>query len=330
MMKLQIPMSLLLGAGFAAGLLPGESPSPLVAQRETTPFQSQIQILPRPSPEGIWDYNPRPFQLPSGIKESGNEYTVTGQPPLAVATQLLSQKLAVPISYEDAAWAADSDLTSARIVPGVPIPPFALPRVPAEHTFSFTLAPLNELRKADAASVIQSVIDSYQRSGSPGKFKAVPYGTGEFSIVAVSAADQSGKDIVQRSPLEKRITISAKKRSRMEAILEICTIVSDDTVHLGVDASAGVVSGSGYLNYLTNNTTQAGADNEPAREVLAKVMGPLPGASPWNSRLAWILRFTPRSKEATLVLYDVQAEIVHPDGSRWLAPLVWTSQLSNP
>jgi hypothetical protein len=292
----------------------------------------EVQIPPI-GPGGIWESNLSPFQLPYGVTASSpNQYTITGPRPLLSAAELLSQVLAVPVSYEDAAWAADSDIELANIVVSAPaaiLPPSVFPRplVPRVHTFSFTLAPFSELRKGAAEPVIQSVIDSYHRSGSPGKFKVIGFGAGEFSIVAVSVADAAGKDTNQESPLDKRITMTARGRSLWEAMGEIRNQVSSGSAVLTIDASAGVVSGTGYGNYLNNNRTDIGAANESARDILSKI---LRSQGSGTARFAWTMTFIPRSKNATLFLYDVRAEISHPDGSKWLAPVVWPVQMVSP
>jgi hypothetical protein len=315
-------MSLLIPAGLFTQAAQGPQRAP---SSTGVPSNGLVITIPAPLEVDILEVSLQPYKLLSGVTiPSQNQYSITGPRPLATAAQLLSQKLAVPVSYEDASWASDADVTVATLTSPIPVPAWVpRPLVPREHTFGFTLPSLAELRKATAEPVIQSVIDSYHRSGNPGKFKVIRYGTNEFSIVAVSAADQSGKDTIQLSPLDTRITFPAKQRSRLDAIEEIRNIVSNASANLSVDYGAGVVSGNGYLNYLSNNRTDTGASNETAREVLSRVMGPLPGGS--NAKLAWIMVSTPRSKDMRLVLYDVTAEVTHSDGSQWLAPVVWTS-----
>jgi len=304
-----------IAAFLAVGLLTAR----LAAQQQ----QTAPPVISRSAPivEGISEDRLQPFKLPAGISMPGpNQYTITAQRPLAMAATILSQKLAVPISFEDALWAADADLMP--MVSSIPFPPGFRPSpVPREHTFSFTLQSTPELRKAAAEPVIQSVIDSYHRSGGPGRFKVVRFGTNEFSIVAVSAADRSGKDTPQVSPLDKRISFPAMRRSRMDAIEEVRRLVSDGSVNLNVDSSGGVVSGNGFRNYLGNNTTDTGATNEPAREVLARIMGPIYAG---NAKLAWVMLYPPQSKDPTLYLRDVTGEVTRPDGSQWLGTQVWT------
>ena len=103
-------------------------------------------------------------------------------------------------------------------------------------------------------------------------------------------------------------------------------------VNVSFDGSAGVATGSGFYNYLNNNRTGIGAEDEPVREVLAKVIGRrLSGvAAPSNSKFAWLMTRTPRSKEVNIFLYDVRAELIRPDGSQWLAPVVWISRGIDP
>ena len=125
-----------------------------------------------------------PLVVPTGVRQVGdNSYSITAARPLAVAAKLLSQKLGVPISYEDAAWVSDSDVQNAKVSDSVlrsAGPNYKVPLVPRESTFDFGIA---GALSGNIGFSIQAVIDSYHRFRNPGEFELRRFGEGEFSIV---------------------------------------------------------------------------------------------------------------------------------------------------
>src|SRR5712671_3403721 len=205
----------------------------------------------------------RPLIIPSGVRTiQDGQYSITSARPLAVAAQLLSLKLGVPVSYEDATWLATADVTTAKLDPSVSraaSPSFRVPIVPRESAFDFTLPSLAEMRNSSQPeTIIAAVIETYHRLRNPGQFKLIRFGEGEFSIAATAAGGKDGNMVPQLLPLDTRISFPPRKRSLDEAIEEICAKVT-------ASGPIPLINNAPPAMYFTNNYTEIGADNEVAR-----------------------------------------------------------------
>jgi hypothetical protein len=257
-----------------------------------------------------------PYSLPDGVTAEPNDrFAIKSPRALAVAAQLLTQVLGVPVSYEDAIWKAGADVTSwtpaiaARLNPSVGLST----RIGArEAMFDFAVPAAAERKYIPAESIVSSVIETYHRAGSPGEFKVIPFGMEEYSIAAEFAGDKDGRKVQQHRPLDERITFPAKKRSVSAAIDEICRTVT----------KAGGIS---VLNNVSINFSQVytdiGADNEVARDVLAKVL-----RMPPYLKQAWVSNYDPQLNEFILTVYPVRLEITRADGVKRLQDVVWPGE----
>jgi len=244
-----------------------------------------------PSSRKTMPESARPVTLPKGTKMvREGRYAITDAKPMASAAQLLSQKLAVPISYEDGAWLDNG-------------------------TFEFDLpATTVGLLAAAPESVIQSVIARYNGSGHQGEFKLVRFGDDEFIIVAASLIDKNGTKSPQVLPMDTRITFPASRRTLFDAISLICE-------------KAGLYNNVSWSGYMGNTFTETGADNETARTVLARVVGRRPVPFPFG-KLGWIVNIS-RAGGAQLDLYEIRYEVAGPDGVIRLEGAVWYPESFN-
>jgi len=244
---------------------------------------------------------------------------------LAVAAQLLSLKLGVPVSYEDATWLATADVTTAKLDPSVSraaSPSFRVPIVPRESAFDFTLPSLAEMRNSSQPeTIIAAVIETYHRLRNPGQFKLIRFGEGEFSIAATAAGGKDGNMVPQLLPLDTRISFPPRKRSLDEAIEEICAKVT-------ASGPIPLINNAPPAMYFTNNYTEIGADNEVARDVLSRLLRrkPAAGESPVG-KAAWLVFSDPNSSthSSVLSLYAVYGEVRLPDGSARMEGVSWTA-----
>jgi hypothetical protein len=263
----------------------------------------------------------KPVTLPRGARLTGDgAYTITSGRPLAIAAQIASEKLGVPISYEDASWMAGADLVA------VPAPqpsnsrgPGANgngPVEPREHVFDFSIP--SNARELPAEAVLQSILDRHHAARNPGDFRIVRFGKGEYSIVADYADDKSGKRSKQVAPLDVRISLASKRRTLEEAIADLSAAIK---------AASGITltSAQSFGAYFTNSYIEIGANNRVARDVLAEILGPsqAPGLPP-NARSGWMIFYEPTIGIYFLNLYDIREEVSKKDGTKALRALVWS------
>ena len=269
----------------------------------------------------------KPLTLPRGaVMTQEGQFTITNGRPLAVAAKVLSQKLGVAISYEDPMWASAADVTAVAMPPNYQSPfsrtPVAILE-PRDRTFDFALASSESLKGTRPESVIQAVISSYYRFQNSAEFKVISLAGDQYSIAAVSAEDKSGQRIQQLLPLDVRITFPAEKRSLTGALDEICRAVSRSGTTTLINASPDSL-------YKNNTYTNIGANNETARDVLAKVLGPRSDAGlPPTGKYSWMVYSDPTNKTAVLNLYNVVVEVTRADGTKVLEDVTWAQNSPN-
>jgi hypothetical protein len=129
-----------------------------------------------------------------------------------------------------------------------------------------------------APTVIAALLDAHNRSGNPGKFRAlavrVPGGPMVFHIVPYEMRDEHGQSKAYTPLLDTRITIAPGKRS-LEAIL--------NEIEAKLQAATGVefVTAAIGSNYLTQTAVDFDAQNEVARDVLRRLLIEKSGPSSW-------------------------------------------------
>jgi hypothetical protein len=260
-----------------------------------------------------------PYSLPKNVRAIGNgQFNITSARPMAVAAQLLSQRVGVPISYEDAAWNAPSDVEPATL-PAETLkkapPNYRVPLVPRTTSFEFSLPSIDEIRNVgNPEATIRSVIETYHRYGNPGRFKLLKFGDGEYSIVAESAGDKNGRMVAQQLPLDTVISFPAETRSINLIIEVICQAVS---------AAGGtqLSNASPADMYSVNTFTDMGATNEKARDVLSRVLRLRKSSA--APKVDWQIYSNPGTNTAFLSFYDSLVELKRADGTVRLQPQMW-------
>jgi hypothetical protein len=259
----------------------------------------------------------RPATLPRGVSEAGEGvFVITSGRPLELAAQLLSRKLGVAVSFEEAAWMSSRDVVRAADIPGNEgVTSDNHPRgplVPRMSMFTMIVPTTRAAKEATGpARIIENALYSHSTAKNPGEYRLVRLSESEYSIVADQVEDESGRKVRQLSPLDVRISFPEKDRSPEETL---------NLIYQSVRAAANI-----NLAVLTDDRSSTnirlGANNEVAREVLAKAL-----RRPGSRRLSWSVRYDPEGKGYLIYFLPVEVEESVPGAGVRLLPLAWPKQ----
>jgi hypothetical protein len=277
--------------------------------------QGQRVDSPRSGPTVIGAVNEPEPPVPEiyGVKMvGGGVYTIDYPRPLEQAAILLERKLGVPIWYEDPPWAFSGDLVEAADLPGnqelaARYPSWRGPLVPRGGRMTLTLPETPAaLRAANPINLLETAIVAHGQLNNSSSFKVVRFGDTEFSIVATRAATKEGRAQTQVSPLDRKISFAEADRTLADTLNFICKAIS---VQLMVQFTGGPEK---------SRRVRIGANDEPARDVLARTM-----RMPGGTKIAWVLDYMPDLQLYTLGLRAVQIEARTPAGGTELRTLFW-------
>jgi|GEM_PF-871830 len=215
--------------------------------------------------------------------------SVDGPRPLALAAELLEQRHGWAINYEDPPWDYAGDVED-RTPAG--------PRLPNLDPRRRTLVPksgrIHLEYEVDAATgqpanplvVLQALVDAHAAWGNPGLFRVVQE-EGYFSILPDKVRDAQGRWSEATRILDTPVSFPAQPRSIGEALQVLEQQIQQRAGRRvwqgGVDAKLAILG-----------RTQAGADNEPARVALRRIVNEPAGGTggPQPSRkMVWHLYY---------------------------------------
>lgn len=200
--------------------------------------------------------------------------------PLAAAILELEYRHGVPITYEDApivVGAEMKDVTTevrhdlSRYAPG------QAPKViiPLGGTFTIFYNVASDTgQPASMRDVLQSAIDAHAGARLAGRYRVLESGAG-FSVVPSAHTGADARLSAVAPVLDTRITLAGGARSGIDAIEQICRAVS-------VASGEAVTIGTAPATVLGRHTTTISAADEPAREVLARLLKECPVAMSWQ------------------------------------------------
>ena len=217
---------------------------------QTEPF-SPVPIKPRLACKV-------PFiKAPAAAPAFGASVVVSDPRPVAAAIEEIEKLSGRPITYEDPPFLNKDYMTP--MVESVTGDPGLL--VPSGGSLRFTLpADASAEQKVAAA---QSMVGNYNASHGAATFSVSQDGL--THVVPRQTMDASGRLMPVTPVLDTRITMAAKTRSAMELLGEICQAVS---LISGQPVGIGTVP----TNALFQQKIEIGANNEPARQVLEKLI----------------------------------------------------------
>jgi hypothetical protein len=229
------------------------------------------------------------------------------------AADLLERKLGVSISYEDPPWISNRDTMYAADAPAnlelaVRNPQWRGPLGPRGGTVIVILpTSQNAKEMTDPRDIIVGAILNHHVRGNPGQFKLVQLGADQFSIIGSAAEDKVGRLADHVSPLDLRISFPEEERTLPSTIDLISQATAVRYVRLG----------SAPDREPRGPRIRIGAQNEPARDVLARALR-IPG----GTKLSFRLNYMPDAQLYVLGLNPVRAEVQTPTGMQ-LQTLYW-------
>jgi hypothetical protein len=248
--------------------------------------------------------------------EGGGRFTITDPRPLERTAELLERKLQVAISYEEPAWSSAGDLSNAADLPQNSVlasknPAWRGPLVPRSSTVDVTIPATG----ATVAAIIQAALDNHRLRGNPGEFKAVQLGDGGFSIVAERVDDQNGGIVTSVSPLDLRITMPEEERTMADTLAVLIRAINATSK---IPVVRPTIGGKGHFDIVR---VRVGAQNEPARDVLSRIL-----RVPGQPKFSWTLDYMPDLRTYVLGFRRIQVERVLGDGSTELVEILWPKQ----
>jgi len=263
---------------------------------------------------------PRALTVPKvgGADEIGSGiFRITDSRPLDRVAELLERKFGVPVSYEEELLQYSGDMVFAADLPGnratvAKFPEWKGPLVPRLGVVELTVPPREILEKiSDPTKYIQEAIDSHQGNHNPGGFKVLNLGAYGFSIVMNAVADKLGQFKPLEAPLDVLVSFPEKDRSLGETL---------ELVSKAVAAAGRTPFGigtPGSESYFETTQVRIGAQNEPARNVIAKAL-----RAPGQNMRSWNLHTLPGGF-FILGVRAVEVEVVDEIGNTKLKSLTW-------
>jgi hypothetical protein len=217
---------------------------------QTAPFNAQ-PIMPRLACKV-------PFtKAQAAATAFGASLVVSDPRPVAAAIEEIEKLSGKPITYEDPPY-LNKDYMMPMVEDGNADPRLLVPR---GGTLRITLpADASPEQKVAAA---QSMVGNYNASHGAATFSVSQDGL--THVVPRQTRDASDRLMPVTPALDTRITVAAKLRSAMDLLGEICKAVS-----LGSGQPVGI--GTVPTNALYQQKIEIGANNEPARQVLEKLI----------------------------------------------------------
>jgi hypothetical protein len=216
---------------------------------------------------------------------------VTDPRPVALAIEQIEKVTGRAVTYEDPPFANEFHMTP--MVTGAPDNPFLA--VPRGGTLQFTLPTGTSVQQEVTA--VQGAVANYNASQGAATFAVEQNAL--VHVVPQQVLDPSGRFVPVTPLLDTRVTLEAKPRNAMQLIEEVAKAVSNTT---------GQTIGMGTMPFmaLARQEITTGADNEPARNVLEKVLA-------GNSmKLTWRLLYDPGIKVYYLNMPIVQGPAAKP------------------
>jgi hypothetical protein len=227
--------------------------------------------------------------------------------PLAEAAEILTNGYGVPISYEDvSAYADESDLADITdFLRSHPDSKTLSPRAGRLMvTFDAPTAPslIRPATSANVSKALETLLRQHESNGNPGRFNIIETAAG-LAVVPVATRNSLGIFVSDHSPLDLRISfpeVDTGADSGLRAFSEALGAASGKRIKL--------------LDSLFTMDVKIGANNEVARDVLARLLTGLRNRSGPAPKLAWTLAMepginAPHSGDYSLSLRTVRMEL---------------------
>jgi hypothetical protein len=236
------------------------------------------------------------------ISESGATIRLVANDarPLMQALTALQQKYGWRVNYEDPQYISQLDLVEAKGLQDKSFYPNGQHRVPSGGSFVVEFGAGSAANIApDEKKTLQQLVDSYNRSGNPGRFE-FREGRPEqiFDVVGTAAHDNQGRISQQQVLLDLPVTLDSEDRTFSDTVDLICQKIAEKS-------HAKITFGVHPLSLDRAHVTVGGKDLS-ARSYLFRSM------ESTNRKLYWRLLFDPDSNSYFLNVHQVAPVIKSP------------------
>jgi putative peptidoglycan binding protein len=246
---------------------------------------------------------------------------VSDNRPLAAALEALEKKYGLAITYEDPIYSHPSDIQD--VTPLLSIRPVTSTShrllVPKKATFRFQYVAGNGKPVEDTRSLIRRMLTEYSALGNPAfdvQERATKYGP-EWHVFPTEVRTTSGSLLPQAALLDNIVNIPNQKRTYTKMLDEIIDQVSNLS---GYRVMGGNFPVNAFF-VLQNHEENYGADNRPARQALAELLGP---------SYLWYLFYVPGDR---MYVLNIHSKAVPPSNvpvPQRFSPLDESGHLINP
>jgi hypothetical protein len=227
----------------------------------------------------------------SGAGALADSITVEDPRPVAKAVEELESKYGWQITYEDPPYVHGSDIAdvtrSVRRDPSFAGGNRILIPKGGKLTFTVPSAPGGEQRVA----AVEALVKTFNTSRN-GNLFAVLKGSRFIHVTPQQIAGRAGKLEPVKPLLDTVITLPPKQRNSFELLEAICG-------QLSLVTKGQVVVGTAPVNLLATKNVSLGANNEPARAVLERLL------LAQEKAMSWQLFYDPGLKWYVLNLHTV-------------------------
>lgn len=196
------------------------------------------------------------------VSSTEEQLSISDPRPVAKALEVLSQRHAIAITYEDPPYAFERDLQDVTAtVARSPVQPGHRVLVPRGGTIQLTYPVSASGKLEDPDAVIRKVLDTHAATGGGTHFRLIQ-DEYVFHVVPVSMRNSAGAWVELRPLLETPITVPVRPRTGTQIVDAICNALSTDKVHVAV--------GMAPESALASEQVVEGGTNEPARDILSR------------------------------------------------------------
>lgn len=198
--------------------------------------------------------------------------------PLAKAAEEFEKQFGWIITYEDPPYLFAGDARDVTLeVRRDYTRPLSQPiLIPKGHPFVFRLD--EATRRGGPGEVLDALVKAHASSGNPGAFR----------VIAAPPMFHLVPTVPYRAVLDVAISLPAGRRTVMSVIDEIARAVTDQTgIYIGIAIMP--------LNLLNQRQVEGGAANEPARDVLRRIL------METGHSLSWVLFSGPNTTRSPLL-----------------------------
>jgi hypothetical protein len=186
-------------------------------------------------------YGQEPYSKQATITEAEGKSRLAANDsrPLAQALDALQQKYGWRVNYEDPQYTSKLDLIEAKSLQDKSSYPNDRHRVPGGGSFTADLGATPTAHGLpDEKKTLQALVDSYNRSGNPGRFELREDRTEQvFEVVGTAAHDDQGRISQQQALLDSLVTIDAQERTFSDTVDLVCQKIAEKghlTINFGV------------------------------------------------------------------------------------------------